>query len=120
MSLSCTAAPAFTRCSARDGISVVIPFPAVYSVLDELPGVSEYYLELASDYDLSDLLSVHVSVKDAGCSEAAISAELQARLRVSPKVLIESEEAVRAKVYAEGARKLVRLIDRRDNNNEQL
>jgi phenylacetate-CoA ligase len=93
---------------------------AVYSVLDELPGVSEYYLELASDYDLSDLLSVHVSVKDAGCSEAAISAELQARLRVSPKVLIESEEAVRAKVYAEGARKLVRLIDRRDNNNEQL
>lgn len=92
---------------------------SIYSVLDEIPGVSEYYIVLSSDFDLSDRVNVHVSVKDNSCSAVQISAELQARLRVSPLVEIESEEKVRAQVYSESARKIVRLIDRRDNN-EQL
>jgi len=93
--------------------------PAIYSVLDEIPDVSEYYLVLSSDFDLSDRVTVHVSVKDDSCSALQISSELQARLRVSPLVVVESEEQVRAQVYSERSRKIIRLIDRRDNN-EQL
>ena len=91
---------------------------AIYSVLAELPGISEYYITLASDYDLSDQVKVCVSVRNSSCSAESIADELQARLRVRPEVVIESEEQVREQVYSGNSRKLVRLIDRRKTNGE--
>jgi phenylacetate-CoA ligase len=91
---------------------------AIYSVLDEMPGVDEYYVMLTEDYALSDNVSIYVSVSDGSCSESRIAAELQARLRVSPEVIIASEEEVKKQVYSVNSRKLVRLIDRRKTNEE--
>jgi len=91
---------------------------AIYSVLSEIPGISEYYITLASDYDLSDQVKVCVSVNDSACSAEIIADELQARLRVRPEVVIASEAQVREQVYSGNSRKLVRLIDRRENNGE--
>ncbi|PKL52645.1 MAG: CoF synthetase [Nitrospira bacterium HGW-Nitrospira-1] len=91
---------------------------AIYSVLAEIPGISEYYITLSSDYDLSDQIRICVSVGNSACSAESIATELQARLRVCPEVVIASEEQVRAQVYSGNSRKLVRLIDRREKNGE--
>ena len=91
---------------------------AIYSVLAEIPGISEYYITLASDYDLSDQVKICVSVSSSSCSAESIADELQARLRVRPEVVIASEEQVREQVYSGNSRKLVRLIDRRETNGE--
>ena len=91
---------------------------AIYSVLSEVPGISEYCITLTSDYDLSDQVKICVSVNDASCSAEGIADELQARLRVRPEVVIASEEQVREQVYSGNSRKLVRLIDRRETNGE--
>lgn len=91
---------------------------AIYSVLSEIPGISEYYITLASDYDLSDQVKICVSVSDSSCSAESVADKLQARLRVRPEVVIASEEQVREQVYSGNSRKLVRLIDRRKTNGE--
>jgi phenylacetate-CoA ligase len=91
---------------------------AIYSVLADIPGISEYYLTLSSDYDLSDQVKICVSVNNGSCSAESIADELQTRLRVRPEVVIASEEQVREQVYSGNARKLVRLIDRRKTNEE--
>ena len=91
---------------------------AIYSVLADIPGISEYYLTLSSDYDLSDQVKISVSVNNGSCSAESIADELQTRLRVRPEVVIASEEQVRQQVYSGNARKLVRLIDRRKTNEE--
>lgn len=91
---------------------------AIYSVLDGIPGVGEYYIMLTSNYDLSDHVKIYVSVNNKACSSETIAAELQAHLRVSPDVIITGEEKVREQIYSGNSRKSVRLIDRRETNEE--
>ncbi len=86
---------------------------SIYAVLDELSAVSEYYVTATSDYDLSDVVKVYVSVADASCTADMIMDKLQAHLRVRPEVVIASEESIRKQVYAEQSRKLIRFIDKR-------
>ncbi len=86
---------------------------SIYAVLDSLPGISEYYVTAESDYDLSDVVTVHAAVKDNACSAKMIMDKLQAYLRVRPEVVIASEESVRKQVYAGNSRKLIRFIDKR-------
>ena len=88
---------------------------AVYSVLDEIPEINEYYITVSSDFDLSDLLSVHVSVTDDACSRESIGDLLQARLRVRPDVVIMSDAEVRKHILPGNSRKINRFIDRRNN-----
>ena len=86
---------------------------SIYAVLDELSAVSEYYVTATSDFDLSDVVKVYVSVTDASCTADMIMDKLQAHLRVRPEVVIASEESIRKQVYAEQSRKLIRFIDKR-------
>jgi len=86
---------------------------SIYSVLDSFPAVSEYYVEAASDYDLSDVVKVIVALKDGSCTADMIMDKLQAHLRVRPQVVVETEENVRKHVYAGNARKLIRFVDTR-------
>jgi phenylacetate-CoA ligase len=88
---------------------------AVYAVLDEMPEVSEYYVTVRSDFDLSDILSVHVAVTNGSCSSAGIIDRLQARLRVRPEVVISTEEEIRKQMLTGQSRKINRFIDRRNN-----
>ncbi len=86
---------------------------AVYSVLDELPEVSDYYMTVFSQGKLSDRLTVTVSLRHS-CSVRRIADALAARLRVTPEVVIASEEEVRRVVYNPSLRKPVRFFDRRE------
>lgn len=86
---------------------------SLYAVLDSFPGISDYYITATNDYDLSDVLKVHVAVKDNACSAAMIMDRLQAHIRVRPEVIIESEETVKKQVHSANSRKLIRFIDER-------
>jgi len=87
-----------------------------YAVLDSLPEISDYYITASSDYDLSDVIKVYVSVRNNSCSAEMIMDKLQSHLRVRPEVIIASEENIRNHVYAGNSRKLVRFVDKRKNS----
>jgi phenylacetate-CoA ligase len=87
---------------------------AIYSVLDGIPEVSEYYITVSSDFNLSDILNVCVSVNNGFCSPERIMDQLQAHLRVRPEVAISSEEEVKKRILPVTSRKINRFIDRRD------
>jgi phenylacetate-CoA ligase len=86
---------------------------AVYSALDQMDGVDDYYMVVTSSSDLSDDMTIYAAVNDASFTADVIQNELQARLRVRPEVVIADEEAVREMIFAPESRKPVRLIDRR-------
>jgi phenylacetate-CoA ligase len=86
---------------------------AVYSALDRIPGVAEYYLAVSSRDSLSDELTVHVAVNGQGCSAGLIEDKLQAKLRVKPRVVVEAEAAIREVVFTPKFRKPVRFVDLR-------
>ncbi|HNW39640.1 MAG TPA: AMP-binding protein [Candidatus Omnitrophota bacterium] len=86
---------------------------AIYACLEQIKGISEYYISVSSAGALSDNIEVHVSVNQASCTKAVIQEKLQARLRVKPKVFISDEELIKEQVYSPGSRKPVRFIDRR-------
>lgn len=87
----------------------------IYSVLDGMPEVSEYYVTITSNFDLSDDLKVYVSVNNGSCSANTIMDKLQAHLRVRPEVEIKSEEEIKAQLFSGNSRKAIRFIERREN-----
>jgi phenylacetate-CoA ligase len=86
---------------------------AVHAALDGIPHVVEYYISVDSQADLSDELTVHAAVSDDSCTAGIIAAKLQARLRVTPSVVLEAVEDVRKRVYTPQSRKPIRFVDRR-------
>jgi phenylacetate-CoA ligase len=84
-----------------------------YAVLDSLPEISDYFITASSDYDLSDVIKVYVSLRDASCTAEMIMNKLQSHLRVRPEVIITSEEAIKNHVYSGNSRKLIRFVDER-------
>jgi phenylacetate-CoA ligase len=90
-------------------------YPAtVFEVLNGVPEVSEYYLEVESE-GLSDRVRVHVALSpDAPELKAKLQDLLQARLRVRPEVCTASEEAIRRRVYVPQSRKPIRFFDLRE------
>ncbi len=88
---------------------------AVYSVLDDIPEVTEYYVTVSSDFELSDALKVYVSVENSSCSAERIMDKLQAHLRVRPEVVISGKDEIQRQLYSGNSRKAMRFIDRRLN-----
>jgi phenylacetate-CoA ligase len=86
---------------------------AVFAALDSLQAVQEYYVEVASESDLSDQLIVHVAVNDLACDLEILQVRLQSRLRVKPSVVLEREDVIRKIVYTQESRKPIRFFDRR-------
>ncbi len=86
---------------------------AVFSVLDDLPEVSDYYVVVRSGGDLSDHLTVHLSFGNGPVDVESVLCDIQAKIRIKPEVLVESEADIRRVVFAPEARKPVRFFDRR-------
>ncbi|HEY6010013.1 MAG TPA: AMP-binding protein, partial [Nitrospirota bacterium] len=84
-----------------------------FAVLDSFPGISEYYVTASSDFDLSDMVSVTVALKDGACTAEMIGEKLQAHLRVRPEVVVANEESVKNQVFAGNSRKPIRFVDKR-------
>ena len=86
---------------------------SIYSSLEEIKEISEYYISVTSEGQLCDNIEIYVSVTDPACTQTQIQEKLQARLRLKPKVFICDEELIKEQVYTPGSRKPVRFIDRR-------
>ncbi len=86
---------------------------AIYSCLEQIKGVSEYYINVSSAGSLSDNIEIYIAVDERSCTKEKIQEKLQARLRVKPKIFICDEELIKEQVYTPGARKPVRFFDRR-------
>jgi phenylacetate-CoA ligase len=86
---------------------------AIFSCLEEIKGINEYYVVATSNDRLSDSIEVYAAVIDRSCTARVIESKLNARLRVKPKVFITDEELVRERVYSPRSRKPVRFFDRR-------
>ncbi|MFH0918399.1 MAG: AMP-binding protein [Candidatus Omnitrophota bacterium] len=86
---------------------------AIYSCLEQIPDISEYYINVSSASELSDNIEIFVSVNNPACAGIDIQEKLQARLRVKPKVFICDEDLIKEQVYTLGSRKPVRFFDRR-------
>jgi phenylacetate-CoA ligase len=85
----------------------------IYSALEDIEGVKEYYITVSSDNELSDIIEVHLAADNPDCTLKAIQNKLQARLRFKPRVFIRDEESIRGQVYSPKSRKPIRFIDRR-------
>jgi len=96
-------------------------YPAtVFEVLNGLPEISEYYLEVESE-GLSDRIRVHVALNpETPELKRRVQNLLQARLRVRPEVCTASEDEIRRRVYLPQSRKPVRFFDLRPRAEERV
>jgi len=86
---------------------------AIYTCLEQIQGIMEYYISVSSAGLLSDNIEIYAAVNNPACTKTQIQEKLQAHLRVKPKVFICDEELIREQVYSPGFRKPVRFFDRR-------
>ncbi len=89
---------------------------AVYSALDEISPVGEYFLKVRSaGNQLSDHLSIHLSLENEEMDSGKIERLLQARLRVTPEVIVQPHSEICRTVFTSQSRKPVRFIDTRNS-----
>jgi phenylacetate-CoA ligase len=93
--------------------------PAIFSAIQALPYVQDYYIEVRAGFDLSDQIRVVVGLPD-GCDVKAerIADEIRAQVRVKPEVVCQSLAEVRARTLQPDKRKAVRFFDLRQRTGE--
>ena len=90
-------------------------FPAAISrALQEISAVQGHYLEVFSDYDLSDRLRVVVGSGDTSLSAVMVAELIAAKTRVKPEVVLVSPEEIRKKTIRPELRKPVTFFDYRN------
>jgi len=86
----------------------------VFNVLDGMETVKEYYMCAVSRNEMSDELTIYIAPENEHSLDVeAIRNTLQARLRVSPEIVIVDNDTVQKQVYTKKSRKPIRFIDRR-------
>ena len=89
---------------------------AIFSVLQDIPEVKNYYLEVYGEYELSESVRVIVGTEDVHCHFAdSIAEKIRAYIRVIPQVVVESAANVAARTIPEGKRKGTTFFDYRKN-----
>ena len=95
-------------------------FPAaISSALQELSAVHGHYLEVHSDFDLSDRLRVVVGCSDASLNAASVAERIAAKTRVKPEVILVTPEEISKKTIRPEQRKPVIFFDCRQRSPEQ-
>ncbi len=90
-------------------------FPAAINLaLQEISAVQGHYLEVSSDFDLSDRLRVVVGCSDASLSAVTVAELIAAKTRVKPEVVLVAPEKIRKKTIRPEQRKPVTFFDYRN------
>jgi phenylacetate-CoA ligase len=91
---------------------------AIYSVLQGIPEIKNYYLEVSGEYELSESVRVVVGVEsESSLSGQLIAEKLRGHIRVKPEVEMKSVAEVASKTLWEGKRKAVTFFDNRIQDN---
>ena len=94
-------------------------FPAaIFSALQELPGVVNFYIEVRGQYALSDEVRVVAGVRDISLTPCMLSEQISAKTRIKPEVVLADPETVQARTLVQGKRKPVQFFDYRDKSDE--
>jgi phenylacetate-CoA ligase len=86
---------------------------SIFSALEEINGIDDYYIIVSSETELSDDITIYVTLSMNSYDNEIIQNKLKAKLRVKPKVIITDKEKLAQQVYTPESRKPVRFIDRR-------
>lgn len=92
--------------------------PAIFSVLQEIQGIRNFYIEVHDHFDLSDHIRVVVGTEEPELSAAIIAEKIAAKVRVKPEVVLALPKEVAAKVLQENKRKPITFFDHRRRQHE--
>ena len=87
--------------------------PAIASVLQGMQGVRGYYIEVESEFALSDRIRIVVGSSDPALNAALVAERIAAAIRVKPEVVIVPPEDVFRVTTRDDKRKPVTFFDRR-------
>jgi phenylacetate-CoA ligase len=91
--------------------------PALYDILDNIPYVSNYIVEVYTNQIGTDEILIHVSGKGIGEEkEKDIKDHFRAKLRVAPLITFASESTIQKMLFPEISRKPIKFIDNREKN----
>jgi phenylacetate-CoA ligase len=94
-------------------------FPAaIFSALQEIPGVVNFYIEVRGQYALSDEVRVVAGVRDPDLTPFMLSEQISAKTRIKPEVVLANPDTVQARTLVQGKRKPVQFFDYRDKFDE--
>ena len=93
--------------------------PALFDILNEMEDVIDFVAEVCSNEMGTDEVLIYILPVDFSeeCNRK-IRAILQARLRVSPHVKYVTAEEMHKMQMPEAGRKLIKFIDRRNDNKK--
>lgn len=87
---------------------------ALYDILDNIPGVKNYVVEVYTNQIGTDEIQIRVGSNQASESfEKAIKDHFRAKLRVAPNVIFESPEYINNIQFPNMSRKPIKFIDHR-------
>jgi phenylacetate-CoA ligase len=90
--------------------------PAIAAVLQGTPGVRGYYIEVESDFALSDRIRVVVGASDPSLAASLVAERIAAVIRVRPEVVLVPPEEILRVTVRDDKRKPVTFFDRRVNS----
>ncbi|HJO93641.1 MAG TPA: AMP-binding protein [Victivallales bacterium] len=88
----------------------------IFASLEEISGITEYYIEVVSKNDLSDIVTLHLAVEDKSLTKEFITNKLNAKLRVGINISLEPEQTIKERVFNINSRKPIRFFDNRSKN----
>ena len=91
---------------------------AIATVLQGIPAVKNYYLEVSGVYELSENIKVVVGADDFSDDFSKyVSEKLRSYIRIKPEVEVKKTAEVHAKNYPENKRKAVTFFDYRSKDS---
>jgi len=94
--------------------------PALYDILDDIPEVENYIVEVYTNDIGTDEINIYAGVKDVlPKHEKILKDHFRAKLRVAPKIIFENPQIIAQKLFPETSRKPIKFVDKRNNSELQ-
>lgn len=88
--------------------------PAIFDLLTEMEEIREFVAEVyTNDIGMDEVLLYLLPIDETEVTDRKIRSNIQARLRVTPKISYLSKEEIHKIQFPEGSRKAIKFIDRR-------
>lgn len=88
---------------------------AIFSVLQGIPEIINYYLEVHGKYELSETVRVIVGTHNSDCLSAdSVAEKIRGYIRLKPEVVVDTAENVAARTTQSGKRKTTVFFDCRN------
>ena len=91
--------------------------PAIFAVLQEIPEVRGYFLEVRDTFELSDRITVTVGAAGTGLTVESVAERIAVRTRVKPEVVIVTPEEITARTMRADKRKPIVFFDLREKRH---